>query len=469
MKQDKELLKLCRHLWEGMASFRDRRRTALDFTFGRQWQREITLPDGRITTEEREMRANGRKPITNNLTRQLIKTVVGKWRYLRSRHNCGEGVEDDALGRALEAGSVVDLADARALEEFLISGIAAQRIDERSGEGVNISPARLILSPFMCEDAADCRLMGILHDLHPAALMRRFGAKDATHNSRLAAILSRRSGFDTGVFGVSGDMRFDTPGRSDCVRVIEVWHRNVTGILRIHDPADGRYIVTPGDDKVCGSLAKLNERRSAAGRPRVTVTGDVADVWVHSWLTTSGHVLYREIMAERERPALVVRAYPMIDGEIHSLVEDIMPQQEYVNRLVQLLDDTLEHSAKGVLLYPTDQLPHGMTWEHLRKIWSTPGSIIPFMRNSKNITPIQISTNGTSEGASEMLRTQLDLFGRISGTSFATERQGLNANSADMLRRQMEQEAVALLDILSSFEAFLASRDIAAGKGVKDA
>lgn len=467
MTQDKELIHLCRHLWEGMHPFRQRRRTALDFTFGRQWQREITLPDGRISTREREMKARGQYPITNNLTRQLVKSVVGKWRFLRSRHRCSAMTDGDehALSHALDTTNLADLTDARAFEEFLISGLTVQLVDAVTHTAENVSPDRVFMSPFMREDASDCRMMGVLHDIDAAEVMRRFGNGDAKRCAGLLSLLRRCVPMSATSFAAHTPVTFDTPSHGQCLRVVEVWQRRPAALLHLHDPEDGSYYVTAADTPLCEGILRLNASRSKAGRPPLIATPGVADVWIHTWISPDGYVLESHPLPQDTAPSLVMRAYPMIDGEIHSMVEDILPQQEYINRLVQLLDDTLEHSAKGVLLYPTDQLPHGMTWEELRRIWSTPGAIIPFMRNSRNITPMQINSSGTSEGASEMLRTQLELFSRISGTTVASGEDGRNVNSADMLRRRMENETVALLDIMSSFEAFVTARDTLLGKG----
>lgn len=76
----------------------------------------------------------------NNLVRQLLKSVVGRYRYLR----VGSTVDLDADVRA-----ELDL-DARTLEEFLISGMAVnrRRLDDRRGphEFVNVSPERIFFT-----------------------------------------------------------------------------------------------------------------------------------------------------------------------------------------------------------------------------------------------------------------------------------------------------------------------------------
>ena len=62
----------------------------------------------------------------------------------------------------------------------------------------------------------------------------------------------------------------------------------------------------------------------------------------------------------------VFKAYPFIDGEIHSFVSDIIDQQKYANRLISMYDWILRASAKGVLLFPEGALPEGSDrdWTH---------------------------------------------------------------------------------------------------------
>lgn len=453
---DKELLRDVRRLWDAIQPFRDRRRLCLDYAYGRQWNRRLVLASGRVTTAADQLLEEGRTPVTNNLIRQLIKTVVGKWRYLSSLSQNGEG-DEPTLQCALTGGDMQRQGlDSRALEEFLISGCTAQLLTPDGP--VNISPERLIFAPFLREDASDCRLFGILHDLPITEAIRKFGASNVKS-------LLRNSASGLPLFGEHREVSFDT-GAPGTVRMIEIWRRAPEGLIRVHDPEEGEYLEFPGTESAAVTLRKLNVRRRDEGRPQVNCVPDIVDRWTHLWLTVGGEVLSCESLPEDARIPLAVRCYPMIDGEIHSLVEDVLSQQHYVNRLVMLLDEILRFSAKGVLLFPSDQVPPGMTWEQVRRLWATPGGVLPFMRNSKNITPMQIDTSGTSAGASEMLRTQLQLFSRISGTTFAGEDHGMNANSADMLRRQMENEMVALLDILATFQAFLAERDeIEKGRG----
>lgn len=151
--------------------------------------------------------------------------------------------------------------------------------------------------------------------------------------------------------------------------------------------------------------------------------------------------------------------YPYIDGEVHSLVEDLLGQQKYVNRLVTLLDDIISNSAKGVLLFPTDQLPEGFTWTDIRRLWANPGGIIPFKRTSRTVSPQQVHSSGSSEGAWEMLRTQLRIFDDVAGIPASMQGKESNGKGAEAMRRELENGTIAILDILSAFRAFICRRD----------
>lgn len=108
----------------------------------------------------------------NNLVRQLLKSVVGRYRYLR----VGSTVDLDADVRA-----ELDL-DARTLEEFLISGMAVnrRRLDPHHGrhEFANVSPERIFFTRCSEPDASDATLVGMLHDFSATQLLRQFGDDD---------------------------------------------------------------------------------------------------------------------------------------------------------------------------------------------------------------------------------------------------------------------------------------------------
>ena len=84
LEKDKMLLTQASDAWQSVELFRRRRRRYKDFAYGRQWSDTIRDTQGRIVSEEQYMLENGRLPITNNLIRQLVKSIVGRYRYITS-------------------------------------------------------------------------------------------------------------------------------------------------------------------------------------------------------------------------------------------------------------------------------------------------------------------------------------------------------------------------------------------------
>jgi hypothetical protein len=238
-----------------------------------------------------------------------------------------------------------------------------------------------------------------------------------------------------------------------------VWEYLPSELLRCHDRRSAEYFVEDYSDEVMARLETENNRRRKTGEPCVDHYLDITESWRCSWLAPSGEVLNRYWATGKESHPFVTRFYPLIDGEVHSMVEDVVDQQKYVNRLISLLDSVIASSAKGVLLYPTDQLPEGFTWRDMRRIWSNPSGVLPFKRTSKTVMPHQVHSSGSSSGASEMLRLQLELFDEISGTTGALRGKSSHATGAEMLHTELENGTISMLDMLATFRAFIDERN----------
>ncbi len=155
-----------------------------------------------------------------------------------------------------------------------------------------------------------------------------------------------------------------------------------------------------------------------------------------------------------------VKFYPLTDGEVHSFVEDIIDQQRHVNRLITLMDSIMAHSAKGVLLFPAGQKPECMSWQQLGSLWASCNGIIPYEPNRCDGEPRQIISGGQDAGASRLLELQMQLFNQISGVSEAMKGQSSQgASSTSMFDAQVQRSALALLDMLDSFNDFRAARN----------
>lgn len=458
MITDKKLTDECREAWQQLELFRRHRRRCKDFAYGRQWGDTVRLASGRIVSEEQRMIESGRPAVTNNLIGRMIKQTIGYYRHLtRETADTGENVDlSGDFGR-------IEAIDARALEEFLISGMTVQRIKRKQDawlpgyEISNQSPERIFFRRFTEPDGADARFIGLLHDLSLSTLIERFAHKCATRAEKIADSFRRFR--DAAVPCLAGSVDFNEADIPDLTRVVEVWRLCYLNVMEIYDPEKGNLFTGVSTPATAARLDRINRRRGKERRRMLISRTRRAEVWEESWLLTDGTLLDRSYHPKRTPLPIALRLYPMVDGEVHSLVESVIDQQKFVNRLVGLLDEILGASAKGAVLYPVDQLPDGMTWQELRRLWSSPSAILPFKRTSKNIQPRQLNGGGSCAGATELLKTQLSLFDDISGAGgiFSENRR---ADGVEMARLQRDGAAIAMLDILSTFREHVKSRPV---------
>lgn len=84
------LLAEAHRAWERMRPLREKRERNKNFTYGNQWCDMMTDEHGRRVSEWQHLRDNGKDPLTNNLIRQLVKSVVGRFRSrLAADRTCG--------------------------------------------------------------------------------------------------------------------------------------------------------------------------------------------------------------------------------------------------------------------------------------------------------------------------------------------------------------------------------------------
>ena len=102
--------------WTNGSALRATRNRNKAFTYGRQWDDLMQDELGNTVTEGENMRNRGCQPITNNLIRQMVKTVIGRFRNRRMSEK-----PDETVGKVYKS-CLLDEVDSRALEEFLISG-----------------------------------------------------------------------------------------------------------------------------------------------------------------------------------------------------------------------------------------------------------------------------------------------------------------------------------------------------------
>lgn len=435
------LLRSACEAWTSADSFRRRRERCKRYTYGDQWCDIVRDDSGLPVVEADYISRSGKKPLTNNMIRQLVKTVIGRYRTAAE----SDGVYDVRCpSQAYIAQNSLAELDCRLLEEFLISGCAIQRVCSESrpaGDHIwidNVSPASFFVNAFRDPRGLDIEMVGMFHDLSLPETIARFSPDGLSSAGALASHFPL----------ADPDLAFSAPSA-----------------VGVADPAASGFFAAPSQRCRVYEIWTLDYRvnKSDAGKP-LSVTAPLSTlsfVWHCRWLAPDGYVLasYDSPFAHRSHP-FVIRFYPLTDGEVHSFVEDVIDQQRAVNRLVVLLDNMLANSAKGVLLFPMKQKPPSVGWDQIAATWSKSNGIIPIVGNSVGDVPQQIITDTSSSGAHKLLDLQLKLFETVSGVTDAVAGRNISPSTGKALyESQIRNSFIALADLLGSFSSLRLERE----------
>lgn len=454
-------LELALKAWRECSRLRERRRRCKDYTFGRQWGDITTDPKGNRLTEGELAERGGMKPLTNNLIRQLVKCVVGNYRA--SLESSDPAAARCPVSESVSARNSLPELDCRMLEEFLISGCAVQRVVTEcriAGTGVwidNVSPENFFINRFTDPRGLDIELVGMLHSMSLRELLMRFAPAGGTRAVELTRRYSEENMRESGMPIGDAVSRYFFNAETGRCRVIELWTLESRSVLRCHDPETGEYFHVPEPDRE--ELLQENRTRAKAKRTEIEFRAVTTLRWHCRFLTPDGDVLdeYDSPYAHGSHP-FAVKFYPLIDGEVHSLVEDIIDQQRFVNRLITLVDHIMGVSAKGTLLVPVESLPTGWTEKEVGRLWAQSNSVIPYHYGKGE--PRQVIANGDNAGAYQLLNLQMELFQQISGVSGALQGHAANGSvSAALFDSQVQRSATAILDMISSFHSFREMRN----------
>lgn len=459
LTRSKLLLEAAHNAWERMAPLRERRRRYCRFTYGDQWSDLVHDRKGRTVTEKDAAAKAGREPLTNNLIRRLVKAVIGRFRMTRLEHPEVSAQADPAgLNR-------LDELDARTLEEFLISGMAVHRVCRESrvlGSGAwadNIPPDRFFVNAFSDTRGCDLEMAGCLRDMSLAEVIMRFSfgsPRSAEKLRKLYGNISASPGLFDSLSALPEGSFFQAP-QGRC-RVIEIWTLECRERLRCHDPLTATLSYLPAAS--AGLLKRRNGTRRRKKLPLIDSRWEVAPVWRCRCMAPDGTLLdsFDSPLADGSLP-FAIKMYPLVGGEVHSLVEDVIDQQKYVNRLITLMDHIMGAAAKGALLFPAQCRVDKYDWDVYSNMWAEPGAIIPY-RALDGAEPHQVSSPAADIGAREMLQTQIQLFEDISGVNSALMGKSISgAVGAERYESEMRNSAVSILDLMETFADFTSNRN----------
>lgn len=479
------LLMEAQHYWNQMDSFRKDRARNKRYTYGQQWDDKI-LVDGKTMTEEAYIIEQGNVPLKNNLIRRLVRNVLGVYRSQSKEPTCTARDRDEqelgeTMSTILQCNMQLNRMNelyARTMEEFLISGFIVHRKSYGWRNGKEdcwtdyVQPNNFFIDNNMRDFRGwDVSCLGEIHDVSFGQLCEQFASSPSEYQ-RLRDIYKHAERKDfimsfAEKFGYSRLENYDflltnAPGRC---RVIEIWRKEQKPRYRCHDYLNGdiyKINIEDYDEEV----RQVNEERlkmaeetgmSEDDVPLIKATWMMDDYWYFYYLSPFGDILKEgETPFDHGSHPYVFKAYPFIDGEIHSFVSDVIDQQRYTNRLITLYDWIMRASAKGVLMMPEDCLPDGVSMEDIAESWSEFNGVIVFKPSKSGQVPHQVANNSTNIGITELLNLQLKLFEDISGVNGALQgKPGYSGTSAALYSQQTQNATTSLLDMLECFSYFV--------------
>lgn len=490
-----ELVWKYRRLWDAMSGFRARRKRNKEYFHGNQWNDRITGKDGKQITEAQNIINQGKIPLKNNMISSTVTSILGVFRQSYGKPEViARNLDNQLLGEMLTCMAEyiyqVECAkelDAKDLLEFCISGLCAQTVDyqwdDEKGRNeevfVSHNPSRLFMNCGI-EDprGKDITTIGVLMDMTVEECCQRFARNKAQANKireiyKLATKQNLEYTYHTFAEPKDKYLDFFVPVDQRMCRVIQAWEKQVDESWLVHDMMEGKWYEFPISDKaLIDEMIRQREldieyegldyEKCKIEEPEY----HTASYWYVRYLSPFGDILYeaRSPFNHNSHPFVVCMGH-LIDGEIHSFVENIIDQQRYINRLITMIDFIMGASAKGVLVFPENAIPKGMSKDEILEEWTSYNGVI--FANLKPGVPVpqQISTNATNVGASEMLYLQMQMIRDVSGVHGALQGKEPKSNTASSLYAQQAQNSqVNITDLLESFTEFRTARDYKAMK-----
>jgi hypothetical protein len=342
----------------------------------------------------------------------------------------------------------------------------------------------------------DISLIGIIHDVKPLDFLAKFGTlikknkmdeikgeygnKEYEHLREYEIDNNEKNSLDY----------LDFYGNNDATRwrFYEIWTKEIKTMILCYDPArlNDPFKVENVDkfrlDEYDGlTVVQENERRRKEaiefGIPDDEVpyidygqfgadgmfdgTGAFTDIyWYVKFLTPYGTVIDEYVSPYECGCPITIVKYPYVNGEVHSYINDVIPQQKYINRLVTLNDIAIRSTAKGALIVDKQSLEENddQTMEEIRQQWGDPDGVVFWDSSLGGQAPKQVSNTSTNVGIDTALQMQLGLMEDISGVHGAAQgKDALSGQSGSLYAQQAANSNTMLRSILEAFSEFTKS------------
>lgn len=471
--------------WRKLAARNER------YTFGNQWGDYVKDPNGcGYIKEETLIRSEGNQPLKNNRIRVIVRSILGVFSAAqtepvcvsRERDNQGKGEMMSAtLQYVYQLNRLWEL-DRRNLEYMLLSGVPIFRSTYGwRNNKMDVWTDLVNYNNFFFDNTMqdprhwDCHLVGQIWDLGLYDVIAQFSDGSKEKADQLRSIYSyvdkdiTVSIENTLTSEQKRHMNFFVPTDNTRCRVIEVWKKESKERYRVHDTLTGDYYKVELDEKKF--LDAENRKRIAEQGSMGVLPEDmklleyewfVDNYWYYYYFSPQGYILKQgETPYWHDSHPYSFKIYPFYNGRVYPFVSDFIDQQRYINRLIMMQDFIMRSSAKGVLMFPEESLPDGMSMKDIAAEWVSYNGIIYYKAKPGVPAPQQVIANSSQTGAYDMLNIQLKLLEDISGVQGALQGKAPSSGTpASLYMQQTQNSATTLTDLLESYREVREERDM---------
>lgn len=488
-----DILQQAEYQYSGFEPLRKKAQRNMRFYTGDQWGDTVQVSINGIKTtmtEKAYLELQGKPALKQNLIRPPLKNILGQFRsspyksvvYARNRE---DQLASEMMTVALESAYQMNDGkerDARKLEEFLITSCAIYEtkyhydMDRQRAfpkfRGVNINR-------FFCDKNTedilneDVKIIGEICDVPLIDLISTYAKTPEQEQALRNIYSSTREWYDDR--GAAFDktrltnLSFLIPESSSLCRIIKVWVKEGRWALRVHDYADGTDEIREIEE-----LSMIKQYNKEREEMAVEIGQDVPmivyeKIFYQQWrcyhLSPLGNILFESDNPYKHNThPYIVKFYPMLNGAVWSMVEDLIDQQKMVNRMVILYDFMISASAKGVLLVPEEALTDDFDIDSIAQEWVKYNGVIKIKTKTAQgqsvDLPKQISANSFNAGITEMINFQMRMMQDIGGVHGAAQgKTPASGTPAALYAQETANAALNILDYVDSFSHFCQKRD----------
>lgn len=490
--QNMELLDRCKRYYDSLAEFRLKRERCKKYYFGDQLSDIIPNPDGCSTiTEEEYLRNQGTTPMSLNIIRKAVKAVLGV--YCQSNFEplaISRDRDEQKLGEMMTAAMEyvyqnqnLPETNTRGCEEFLMSAVPGFRVgfdidEDRKTSDVKVTLVnnnRIFFDPNTSGQYFEfITLIGYLHDLPIGAILSKY-AHSPSEAARIRDIykecewLSEVNGQQFDKDRKQRYIDFYQTIQPEHCRLYEIWTKEQFDSFYCHDTAKGeQYFVSVDQEQTLIAennrrmLEMVNAGGSADDAALIDYEYRVEEKWVVRYLTPNGYVLKQE-----ETPywhgshPFVIGAFPLVDGEIHSFVEDAINPQRMTNRLLARIEYQRMNDMKGLILVNKKVRERSdISIDDVAKIATSPNGVLELDWEAGEEPLKQYHSQSSTQGDVQMLGQYMNLLNEITGAHGAMRGEQANSGTPASLYAQETQNANNnIADMLQWYNGLIRKRD----------